>query len=139
MARKSRVWRLAVIGLAAGFVVPATAADILSGEWVGSYVCHQGMTALTLTIEPDGALWSGIFAFGPTKDNKAVPHGSYELVITESEGGFHMEPGSWIEQPEGYASVALDGAVSDDMTMLAGDVAFEDCTRFATERRTPMP
>ena len=123
----------------ASFALPATAADTLSGEWVGSYMCYQGLTALTLTIEPDGEQWTGIFAFGPNKDNKTVPRGSYELVITRSEGGVHMEPGSWIEQPEGYTAVPLDGAVSEDLTMLAGEVQFEGCTRFATARTTPLP
>jgi hypothetical protein len=119
--------------------LPATAADVLSGEWVGSYTCYQGLTALTLTIEPAGEQWSGIFTFGPNKDNKTVPHGSYELVITPSADGFHMEPGAWIVQPEGYAAVALDGDVSEDLTMLAGNVQFDGCTRFATARTTPLP
>lgn len=141
MAAGAAARGLAAIGLAASLAsmsVPAMGADLLSGEWVGSYLCQQGLTALTLTIEPDGARWSGIFAFGPNKDNKAVPNGAYRLVITETEAGFHMEPGAWIEQPAGYTAVALNGAISDDLTMLAGDVAFDGCTRFATERRTPM-
>ena len=123
----------------ASLALPATAADLLSGEWVGSYRCYQGLTALTLTIEPDGKQWSGVFAFGPDKDNKTVPHGSYELVITANADGYHMEPGAWITQPEGYTAVALDGDVSEDLTMLAGDVQFDGCTRFATARTTPLP
>lgn len=133
---------LMVLGVATGLgQVTAGAAepDYLSGEWVGSYMCYQGLTALTLTIEPDGEQWSGVFAFGPNKDNKAVPHGSYELIITERDGRFHMQPGAWIEQPEGYVEVALSGSISEDLTMLAGDMDFDGCTRFATERTTPMP
>ncbi|UJW85720.1 hypothetical protein [Devosia sp. SL43] len=142
MAMKPIVRRVAGIGLLAGLssiAMPAWGNDVLSGEWVGSYVCYQGLTALTLTIEPDGQQWSGVFAFGPDKDNKTVPRGAYELVITENDGQLHMEPGAWIEQPEGYVTVALDGAVSEDMRMLAGVVDFDGCTRFATERRTPLP
>lgn len=48
----------AVIGMA-GLppVNAASAADLLSGEWRGSYTCYQGITALTLFIEPDGEQW----------------------------------------------------------------------------------
>lgn len=117
----------------------ANAADLLSGEWRGSYTCYQGITALTLFIEPDGERWSGTFAFGPNKDNKTVPSGSYELVITEIDGHFHMEPGNWIKRPEGYVAVALDGSVSDDLMMLSGAMDFDGCTTFETLRTTPLP
>jgi hypothetical protein len=142
MLKNRFAWRRFAIAFAAGctcFALPAAAADLLSGEWVGSYTCYQGLTALTLTIEPDGAQWKGVFAFGPDKANKTVPHGSYELVVTQNEGGVHMEPGAWIEQPAGYTAVALHGAVSEDLMMLAGEVQFEGCTRFSTARTTPLP
>jgi hypothetical protein len=138
LARPGAAIALAV-GCCTSLALPARGSDLLSGEWVGTYTCYQGLTALTLTIEPDGEQWAGIFAFGPDKRNKSVPRGSYELVITQDEAGIHMVPGPWIEQPERYGAVALNGTLSDNLMTLSGDVHFEGCTEFTTTRTTPLP
>ena len=142
MAEKTISLRAAGLSLAlvlALAVKPAAAADLLSGEWEGAYSCYQGLTALTLSIEPDGAQWAGTFTFGPVKGNKAVPHGAYTLTITQDNGNYHMEPGSWIEQPEGYVTVALDGTMSPDLKTLSGAVLFDGCESFQVSRTTPPP
>jgi hypothetical protein len=132
--------RVTVAAASLWWIAPAAAADdLLSGEWVGSYVCNQGLTALTLTIAAGGEQWSGIFAFGPDKANKDVPRGSYELTISERDGRIDLVPGAWIEQPEGYVTVALRGALSDDLTTLSGEVDFEGCESFETRRISAMP
>ena len=122
------------------WAAPAAAApNFLSGEWAGSYTCYQGLTALTLTIERDGDRWSGIFAFGPDKANKGVPRGSYQLNLREIDGRFDMQPGAWMEQPEGYVAVALQGTMSADLHTLSGEVDFEGCETFETRRISPLP
>ena len=142
MAEKTLMARAAGLSLAivlALAVRPATAADLLSGEWEGAYSCYQGLTALTLSIEPDGEQWTGRFAFGPVKGNKAVPNGAYTLTITQDGGNYHMEPGSWIEQPDGYVTVALDGTMSPDLKTLSGTVLLDGCESFQVSRTTPLP
>ncbi|MEO8685874.1 MAG: hypothetical protein ABI414_13670 [Devosia sp.] len=142
MAEKTMMARAMGLGLALFLALAprsATAADMLSGEWEGAYSCYQGLTALTLSIEPDGEQWAGTFTFGPVKGNKAVPDGAYALTITQEDGNYHMEPGAWIEQPEGYVTVALDGTMSPDLKTLAGTVLFDGCQSFQVSRTTPLP
>ena len=142
MAEKTMMAGAAGLGLAIALALapkPATAADTLSGEWEGAYSCYQGLTALSLSIQPDGEHWAGTFTFGPVKGNKAVPHGAYALAITQDGGNYHMEPGAWIEQPNGYVTVALDGTMSPDLKTLAGTVLFEGCQSFQVSRTTPLP
>ena len=132
--------RAATLGLAGLLsITTASAADLLSGQWRGSYTCYQGSTALVLAIEPDGQQWSGMFAFGPPKDNKSVPHGAYQISISESDGIYYVVPGDWIEQPAGYMAVGMRGAISEDLTMFSGEIDFDGCTTFETVRTSPLP
>ena len=132
--------RAATLGLAGLLsITTASAADLLSGQWRGSYTCYQGSTALVLAIEPDGQQWSGMFAFGPPKDNKSVPHGAYQISITESDGVYSVVPGDWIEQPDGYTVVGVRGAISEDLTTFSGEIDFDGCTTFEAVRTSPLP
>lgn len=119
---------------------PAYAAtDLLRGVWDGTYTCGQGLTAVTLIIEPDGEQWSGLFSFGPDKANKDVPEGLYELTITDNGGEISFIGGDWVTQPTGYVTVDLHGRMSDDRTAIVGSVDFEGCDTFEVTRRTPLP
>lgn len=121
-------------------VAPGYAAqDELSGVWAGTYTCGQGLTAVTLTIEPDGAQWSGLFSFGPDKANKEVPEGLYELAITDDGGKIGFIGGDWINQPVGYVTVDLHGRMSEDLKTISGRVDFEGCDSFEVSRQTPLP
>lgn len=117
----------------------AAATDVLSGVWDGTYVCGQGLTAVTLIIEPDGAQWSGLFSFGPDKRNKNVPEGLYELAITDNGGDISFIGGDWITQPEGYVTVDLHGRMSDDLMTIAGQVDLDNCDSFEVTRRSVLP
>lgn len=119
---------------------PSNAAqDLLRGVWDGTYTCNQGLTAVTLIIEPDGEHWSGLFSFGPDKRNKDVPEGLYELDVTDDGGEISFIGGDWVTQPEGYVIVDLHGRMSDDLTVISGQVDFEGCDSFEVTRRTPLP
>ncbi len=133
-----RVTALSLVGLLV--VTPAFAApDLLRGVWDGTYTCNQGLTAVTLIVEPDGEQWSGLFSFGPDKRNKDVPEGLYELTITDQSGDISFIGGDWVTQPEGYVTVDLHGRMSDDMTTISGQVDFDGCQSFEVTRRTPLP
>jgi hypothetical protein len=126
----------------AGLLVAApayAATDLLRGVWVGFYTCNQGLTAVTLTVQPDGEQWSGLFSFGPDKANKDVPEGQYELTIADDAGEISFIAGDWIAQPAGYVTVDLRGRMSADLTTIAGQVDFEGCDWFAVTRQTPLP
>jgi hypothetical protein len=118
---------------------PGWAADILSGDWSGSYTCYQGITQLALVIMPDGEQWSGRFMFGPHKVNKDVPFGSYNITVTEEDGVYTMHPGAWIDRPDGYVAIGGSGTMSADLTTLSGTLDFDGCETFEATRQTPVP
>ena len=141
MGAKAMWRRTASVAMAWSLLAMAATAqdDVLKGVWDGTYICDQGLTALTLVIEPDGDQWSGIFSFGPDKSNKGVPRGSYKLSITERKGNIVFRAGDWLTQPEGYVTVDMHGRISEDLTTLSGVVDFEGCETFETRRRSVMP
>jgi hypothetical protein len=81
--------------------------------WRGTYVCTQGLTAVTLTIDADeNGEAIARYDFGPVPSNPTVPHGSFEMtgrLSAMGQGGFTaaFEPGQWIDQPSGYTMVAI--------------------------------
>jgi hypothetical protein len=139
VANARRVIAMVVTGSLIALPCPAAATDLLRGIWDGTYTCGQGLTAMTLIIEPDGAHWSGLFSFGPNKQNKDVPEGLYKLAITDDDGNISFVAGDWITQPDGYVTVDMHGRMSDDLTTITGQVDFETCDSFAVTRRTPLP
>ena len=50
------------------------------GAWKGAYGCAQGVTGLTLTIEPevDGVV-SATYEFYAVPENPGVPNGSFRM------------------------------------------------------------
>ncbi|QQR35486.1 hypothetical protein JI749_14170 [Devosia oryziradicis] len=122
-----------------GAMLPASAADLLTGDWHGSYICYQGLTRLALVIMPDGDRWTGRFMFGPHESNPNVPFGSYDITVTETAGVYTIMPGDWVDQPDGYAAVGGSGTLSADMMTLSGKVNFDGCGGFEVTRLTPPP
>src|SRR5688572_29953526 len=73
-------------------------------EWLGQYVCTQGVTALKLTLERDADRIDGTFEFGPHDSNPGVPHGAYRLTGVATRDGdaltLSLAPTEWIERPQ---------------------------------------
>jgi hypothetical protein len=69
--------------------------SLISGKWVGTYDCSQGITGVTVTISPTESKVKAIFSFYPLSENPYVPSG-----VFKSEGVF--DPNTrWIDFPEG--------------------------------------
>lgn len=69
--------------------------------------------------------------------------GSFEMSgsVPDKDGRFVLKPGAWIDEPEGWITVGLQGQFEDNVTLsgfitdpVSGEI-LEACTRFALQRR----
>ena len=115
----------------------------ISGEWIGKYVCSQGITALKLNVSQSssGAL-TATFSFGPLPENPNIPSGAYRM-----EGAFDpltrkvkLHGVKWIEAPDNYVMVDLDGRVDTDGARIDGRVPpqWMGCSVFEVRRSAPL-
>jgi hypothetical protein len=114
-------WRL----LAAAFIAGAllTARDVrcqtsspsplhdIAGTWSGTYVCAQGVTGLTLFVDPRSG--ESVFTFYPLPENPAVASGEFSMSghFDAKSEQFVLVPGSWHDRPPGYVTVGLIGHI----------------------------
>jgi hypothetical protein len=110
---------------------PIAARD-LTGRFVGSYSCSQGRTTmrLDLMVDPQGRL-RGTFAFG---GSDGVPAGSFSMLGVWSSLGFSLSGDRWINRPEGYSMVNLNGYLVD-AGRLGGEVLAQGCSSFDVRRQ----
>lgn len=149
----------------AGLLVPASVAsitppnaDVMSSEtilqrvtvraqhtawpehsvWWGTYVCGQGETGMTLTldIEPDGTARAR-YDFSAIESNPRVPTGAFLLVGTVRRDGRGfagmLDATQWIVHPENYLMKAL-AIRSPDGRRLIGKTQHESCMEFEITR-----
>jgi hypothetical protein len=95
----------------------ASAEEELAGRWSGSYNC-SGKADFSLTLVEAAApgLVEGTFDF-------VAPRGSGSYRVSgrvTPEGRFTLVPLDWIERPSGFASLALEGQLDSNKTLLAG-------------------
>jgi hypothetical protein len=112
---------------------PADASLMHAGEeWVGTYVCAQGTTDLTLRVERVmGSSVDAVFDFSHGPSGVA---GRYRMRGTlNPDGTAHFVPGPWIDQPDGYISVGMTGRVQGGG--FAGRMDHRSCRQFSVQRR----
>jgi serine/threonine protein kinase len=115
---------------------PVGAAEEITGRWLGSYVCNQGITGLSLTItdEGDGDV-SAVFSFFPDPRNPLVPRGSFAMSGTYADGALLLDGSYWIEQPPDFLMVNLAAQYdSDTPGHLDGSVYGPNCSGFSVAR-----
>jgi hypothetical protein len=77
--------------------------------WKGAYLCRQGWTELEFRVLERSR--------GMTK--------AVQYVFT---------PGAWIQQPNGYVSVGMEGEIFDDPLRFHGRIPYPSCGDFTVER-----
>lgn len=116
-------------------VAEAVPVDV-SGRYVGAYECPQGKTGLTLSIEQfDGGRLEAVFEFGPHPTNPDVPDGSFRMRGATAVGDrvrLEATEEDWIEQPEGYVTVDLQGQLVG--AELSGEIINPECSVFHVVR-----
>jgi hypothetical protein len=147
MARSIAALALALVAMVVPPVRAQDASVALTGNWQGTYVCAQGKTGLTLTIDrQDGDTFSGAFQFYPVRENITVPEGCFTVSGRIRSGGtVDIIGATWIKRPAGYITVDLHGRVGQGATNMSGTVATPghgklcsgfDLTRIATKPST---
>lgn len=120
----------------------------VDGQWVGKYICGQGITRLDLDIRQDpirkkagSTAITATFRFGPLPENPEVPKGSYRMEGTYDPKTRHvkLEGVKWIEYPQNYVMVGLDGRMDEDGGRIAGLVpTMGNCSDFEVKRPTEL-
>ena len=108
--------------------------------WSGTYVCSQGLTGVTLTIDLVGAAASVLFEFAAVPQNSnPVPSGASRLIgaITENiDGGLtiDVDPDEWVLQPPGYFMVGLAATADGSLREMHGTMKSPSCGRIDVTR-----
>jgi len=98
----------------------------------GSYICAQGVTAVTVWVGDGTAL----FSFHAHTANPGVPSGSFAMrgQVDLGAGVMHLKGVQWIERPAGWVMVNLDGVSSDGGLSFHGTVTGPNCSSFSVSR-----
>ena len=110
----------------------------VAGEWTGKYICTQGVTALRLSVaQGAGNAITATFNFGPLPENPAVPKGAYQMSGTY-DPSLHrvlLRGVKWIDAPDGYVMVGLDGRLTQSGDKISGFVPdLLGCAEFEVRR-----
>lgn len=111
------------------------------GEWVGTYVCAQGLTGITLTIaEATPTTAKALFHFYADPANPRVPTGCYTMsgAYDPETGNLSLKGEEWINRPRGYVLVHFNGQVDAEGQMFSGRVKGPSCKEFELVRK-PSP
>jgi hypothetical protein len=127
--------------------LPQSKPKSMVGEWRGSYVCAQGNTLLTLSIDKEiGETFSGYFHFYPPPPrNPDGGEGCYNVQGHRSaDGQVVVTAMRWIFRPPNYYTVDLVGRLAAAGMSMAGDVRAPSpvgdyCRRFALKWRDAEP
>jgi hypothetical protein len=108
----------------------------VTGRWLGSYVCNQGITGLSLTVEDEGGGdVSAVFSFFPAPSNPLVPRGSFAMSGIYQDGRLALNATDWIVQPPDYLMVNLVAQYDPDTPgHLDGYVYGAGCSSFSVAR-----
>lgn len=98
--------------------------------WSGAYDCPQGRTDLVLEVTDVHDNWvRAIFDFhhGPSR-----AAGRYYVAgnFDPRTGVVSLVPGPWIEKPEGYVAVGMEGQMSPEGKLISGKITHPDCGGF---------
>jgi hypothetical protein len=112
-------------------------ASVLSGRWVGTYTCTQGITGLELNVSGEkSGLVSAVFSFFAVTANPGVPSGSYKMRGTyDAQGTLTLTANNesdWISRPSGYGTVDLQGKIVGNN--YSGNFTGGSCTTFSVSK-----
>ncbi len=124
----------------AGGQSPPQARSVL-GPWVGTYVCAQGLTGLTLSIvEATPTRARALFHFYADPRNPRVPTGCFTMTghYDPASGRLQLKGQDWLLKSPGYRVVHFDGHVDAEGRRFTGKVSgASSCKQFDLGRSAP--
>lgn len=124
--------------LATGLMPAQAQTRSAGGEWIGKYVCRQGVTGARLILSEDGS--RGVFHFFPLPENPRVPEGCFGVtgVFNNATGALAIIPGAWYLKPRNYSPAAFNGTVDQSGQNFDGKiVGLEGCASVFLSRAAP--
>lgn len=112
------------------------------GPWVGTYVCAQGLTGLTLSIaEATPTQARALFHFYADPRNPRVPTGCFTMSgqYDPASGRLQLKGGDWLLKPGGYRVVHFDGHVDAEGRRFTGKVSGAPACKQFDLARGPSP
>jgi hypothetical protein len=112
-----------------------------AGTWSGSYICPQGVTGLTLFVDPRSG--DAVFSFYPLPNNPDVASGEFTMLghFDARSEQFVLVPDGWHERPSGYVMVGLIGQIDAVTRHFVGTVwstsRLAPCRTFDLQRAAP--
>lgn len=93
------------------YIEPSEILDEIVGEYTGSYYASYGEAGLTLSVFKDRGQYKAIFEFYSMPGKNNYESGSYYMNVSYSElyDTFLFESYKWIERPERYIFIDLEG------------------------------
>jgi hypothetical protein len=104
----------------------------------GTYVCGQGLTAMTLRIDGIGEeMQSGVMIFEPTLQSRfQFPPGAYTVqgIVDPLHGRLILTPVRWLRQPPGFIFLPMRGFSEDEGETFTGSILGGGCGAFHISR-----
>lgn len=115
-----------------------TGGDI-TGVWEGTYVCPQGETAVTVTLERGGSVehLHGRFEFGSLQGATNAKAGAFAVTgqFDATTRNLTVTPAGWIDQPFGYIEIGFTAVLDPTGQILSGRIDNEHCSTILIQRR----
>lgn len=113
--------------------LPTTAPFVAGDDWIGTYYCSQGETALTLHITQGPPQVTALFDF--QAGTGAAGTFSVSGVFDPMRRHLRLLAGAWVNRPQGYVPVNLDGSVDPAGQVYSGNILGPGCSGFRVNRR----
>jgi hypothetical protein len=120
-------------------VIPAqaTTAANINGRWRGRYLCGQGYTGVTLTINQKAAEVTAEFDLYPLPENPGVPKGValYQGVFDQASRQMLLRGVKWLKQPgPGWVIVDFFGGFDSQLRSFSGRKLNTSCKNIVLVR-----
>jgi hypothetical protein len=129
--------RIPAVALISILMVADAAAESVTGVWEGLYVCPQGATRLRLSLnEGPSHTVEAVFAFSSPDAASRIPSGCFSLRGTHdpATGRMTLKQSDWIQQPEGWIMVDMEGWVDVTTGSYDGVIKTAGCSVFGVKR-----
>ena len=117
---------------------PTSKESIVSGQWVGTYTCSQGITGVTVAIDQIGNKVIADFSLYPVPENPTVPRGMarYEGDFNAISQHMRFPRGTWMNEPApSWTAFPFQGRFDESLKNFSGRIDGYRCTTINLKRR----